>query len=58
MEAKDCLVIEDAVSGVQAAKAAGAMCLGITSSFSEEQLAGADFFAKNLVDIDDEVISW
>lgn len=58
LKPEDCLVIEDAVSGIQAAKAAGAMCLGITSSFSEQQLAGADFFAANLVDISDEVISW
>jgi len=43
-----CLVIEDAPSGVKAAKAAGAMCLGITSSFSKEELAGADWFAGSL----------
>jgi HAD superfamily hydrolase (TIGR01509 family) len=39
-----CLVIEDALNGVQAAKAAGCRCLAISSSFSEDQLqqAGAD----------------
>ena len=58
LKPEDCLVIEDAVSGVEAAKTAGAMCLAITSSFSEEQLTGADFFAENLVDISDEIISW
>lgn len=41
---EQCLVVEDAVHGVQAAKAAGCTCLGISSSFPAEQLleAGAD----------------
>ncbi len=40
----ECVVFEDAINGVQAAKAAGARCIGITSSFSEQDLmtAGAD----------------
>lgn len=58
LEAKDCLVIEDAISGVKAAKSAGAKCMAITSSFSKEQLDGADFFAENLVDIGDEIVIW
>ncbi len=53
LSAADCLVVEDAVSGVEAAKAAGAQCLGITSSFTEEQLKGADFFARDLASVDD-----
>jgi beta-phosphoglucomutase len=45
-----CLVVEDAENGCQAAKAAGAMCLGLTSSFSAEALraAGADWTAPDL----------
>jgi beta-phosphoglucomutase len=48
--AGDCLVVEDAVSGVAAAKAAGAACLAIGGSFSEAELraAGADYFAADL----------
>ena len=40
----ECVVFEDAINGVQAAKAAGAYCVGITSSFTPKQLldAGAD----------------
>ena len=39
------LVIEDALNGVEAAKAAGCLCCAVTTSFSEEDLraAGADY---------------
>lgn len=47
----DCLVVEDAVHGVQAAKAAGCRCLALSTSFSEAELlrAGADFCAADLL---------
>lgn len=54
----ECLVIEDAVSGVAAAKAAGAQCLGITSSFTQEQLKEADFFAPDLAHVPAEALTW
>jgi beta-phosphoglucomutase len=43
-EPAECVVFEDAVNGVQAAKAAGCLCVGVTTSFSNETLqeAGAD----------------
>lgn len=46
----DCLVVEDAPSGLQAGKAAGCRCLGITSTFDEAKLraAGADWIAADL----------
>jgi beta-phosphoglucomutase len=49
-----CLVVEDAVSGVSAAKAAGMVCLALAGSFPEAALraAGADFFATDLRDVD------
>ena len=48
--ATDCIVIEDAPNGIVAAKAAGARCLGLTSSFSIRELteAGADWVARDL----------
>ncbi len=36
---KDCLVVEDAISGIQAAHAAGMDAVGIPSTFSKEALA-------------------
>lgn len=51
-----CLVVEDAVSGVAAAKAAGAVCLALTTSFTRRQLQGADFFAPSLAQVPDDVI--
>jgi HAD superfamily hydrolase (TIGR01509 family) len=46
-----CLVVEDAVSGVAAAKAAGARCLALTTSFPADHLVGADWFAPDLAHV-------
>ena len=56
--AADCLVVEDAVNGVAAAKAAGARCLALLTGFSEEELAGADWYANTLADAPDDAINW
>ncbi len=60
LEPATCLVIEDAVSGVAAAKAAGSRCLGLTTSFSAEQLTstGADWIAQDLERSPDQVLDW
>lgn len=52
------LVIEDAVSGVAAARAAGMRCLGITSSFGVDELAGADWFAPDLAHAPVDAFNW
>lgn len=54
-----CLVVEDAPNGVLAAKAAGAKCLGLTSSFSESVLreAGADWVAPDLAAVPEELLA-
>jgi HAD superfamily hydrolase (TIGR01509 family) len=55
---EDCLVVEDAVSGVAAARAAGMRCLGLTSSFSADELAGADWIAEDLAHAPPEALAW
>jgi beta-phosphoglucomutase len=54
----EALVVEDAINGVQAAKAAGAYCLALTTSFTARELraAGADFVAPDLASIPDVIL--
>jgi HAD superfamily hydrolase (TIGR01509 family) len=47
----ECVVIEDAVNGVQAAKAAGMRCLAVAQTFPPEQLGAADFIRTRLEDV-------
>ena len=58
--AERCLVVEDAVTGIQAGKAAGAKCLGLSTSFSAEALeqAGADWTAANLAGAPAAATGW
>jgi len=53
-----CLVVEDAVSGVAAARAAGMRCLALTSSFSANELSGADWIAEDLAHAPPEALAW
>ncbi|MGE3820424.1 MAG: HAD-IA family hydrolase [Isosphaeraceae bacterium] len=53
-----CLVVEDAISGVAAAKAAGTRCLAVTTSFNPEQLAEADWIAQGLDGAPPEALQW
>ena len=50
VDPRRCLVVEDAVNGIIAGRAAGARCLGITTSFPEAKLreVGAGWCASNL----------
>ena len=47
------IVVEDAVAGCKAAKAAGMMCIGVMSTFDMEMLsgAGADFVVTRTPDV-------
>lgn len=49
-----CVVIEDALNGVQAAKAAGARCIAVTTSFAAEPLLGAG--ADHVVDAIEDIL--
>jgi HAD superfamily hydrolase (TIGR01509 family) len=52
----DCVVFEDAPSGVQAAKAAGARCIAVTNSTTAENLSGADLICDSLEQINVGII--
>lgn len=54
----ECLVVEDALSGMKAAKAAGCKCLAITSSFQTEEFDEADWVVKNLGEAPEDSINW
>jgi len=56
--ASNCLVVEDAISGVAAGKAAGARVLALTTSFSAEKLSAADWIVPLLSEAGDEVLDW
>jgi HAD superfamily hydrolase (TIGR01509 family) len=51
-----CVVIEDAPSGVQAAKAAGAKCIAVTNSTGADKLREADLVCNSLEKVDIETI--
>lgn len=44
----NCLVVEDAPNGIQAAHAAGMRVIGITSTYGEKELASSDALVKEL----------
>ena len=60
LAASSCLVIEDAIAGVQAAKAAGAHCLAVTTNNPADKLreAGADWVVPDLAHAPDECMAW
>lgn len=44
----ECVVIEDAVNGIQAAKAAGMRCVAVAQTFSADQLGAADLVRPDI----------
>jgi len=56
IEPVNCVVIEDAPNGVQAAKAAGAKCIAVTNSTQADNLQQADLVCDSLEQIDLEKI--
>jgi beta-phosphoglucomutase len=48
-----CIVVEDALNGVQAAKSAGMVCIAVCTSFGKEQLtaAGADYVCDGMAEV-------
>ncbi len=58
LDPKECLVVEDAISGMKAARAAGCKCLMLTSSFPAEAFDQADWVVSDLGEAPDACISW
>lgn len=50
--ASQCVVVEDAVTGVESGKAAGAMVLAVTNSFTPQELSKADMIVSSLEEVD------
>jgi len=55
---EECLVVEDAPNGIEAARAAGMKCLAVMSSFAEKELEDADWIVKDLVSLPTRVLEW
>lgn len=58
LKPEECLVVEDAVSGVEASKSAGCKCLGLTTSFAKEDLNLADWISNTLEDAPPDCLDW
>lgn len=48
LDPRDCVVIEDAPAGIQAARAAGCSVIGVATTFAESELKAADFIVPDL----------
>lgn len=51
-----CVVIEDAIAGVAAAKTAGMKCIAVTNSHPREKLQAADLIVDSLEEINIEIL--
>lgn len=58
LKPEQCLVVEDAVSGVKAGKAAGCRCLAVTTSFDASALHEADWICDSLLNVPDDALKW
>jgi phosphoglycolate phosphatase-like HAD superfamily hydrolase len=57
--ARQAIVIEDSIAGIQSAKAAGLPCLAVAHSYPETQLveAGADAVVATIASVDDALLA-
>ena len=54
---QNCVVVEDAITGTQSAKAAGMTCLSVTNSFTAEELHEADCIVNSLEEVSLDLIN-
>jgi len=55
---ENCLVVEDAISGEKAGKAAGCKVLAITGSFASEEFLLADWKTADLASAPEDCLIW
>lgn len=53
----ECAIVEDALPGIEAARAAGAFVVGVTTSLSREALGGADVVIDSIVELPNLVLT-
>jgi HAD superfamily hydrolase (TIGR01509 family) len=58
LKPENCLVVEDAVSGIESGKTAGCRCLAVTTSFPASSLGRADWICDSLLNVPEEVLNW
>jgi beta-phosphoglucomutase len=58
LKPEECLVVEDALSGVKSAIAAGCRCLAVSSSFDKSRLRDADWVCDSLLHVPEEALNW
>ena len=58
LKPEECLVVEDAPSGIMAAVAARCRCLAVTSSFRKNELREADWICDSLLAVPEEALNW
>ncbi len=51
LEASQCTVVEDALNGIEAAKAAGMRCVAVAQTFPAEKLGSADLVRATIADV-------
>jgi HAD superfamily hydrolase (TIGR01509 family) len=56
MQPLRCLVVEDAVVGVEGAKAAGMAAIGVTTTHASQALMDADIVVESMEDLDEQAV--
>jgi beta-phosphoglucomutase len=58
LKPEECLVVEDAISGIRAGKSAGCKCLAVATSFPPEMLAEAHWVCNTLNEVPVGALNW
>lgn len=56
VDPEEVVVVEDSLHGITSAKASGALCIALASSFEREELKAADAVVESLDEIDDTLL--